>query len=62
MERQRPISCIVFFGVERIYGACEEENREIGCFNGAPRSNIALPAEGSVCFCKDEGRFANGNN
>ena len=52
----------VFFVVERIYGVYEENNCEIGRFNGAQRCNRKCIAEGSVCFCEDDGRFANGSN
>ena len=53
----------VFFVVERIYGVDEEKNCEIGRFDGAPKGNITRGMEeGSVCFCKDDGRFANGSN
>ena len=51
----------VFFVVERIYGAYEEKNCEIGRFNLDTGRRVRRQADESVCFCEDDGRFANGN-
>ena len=40
----------------------EENKGKIGRFNGATGRRVMRRAEGSVCFCKDDGRFANGSN
>ena len=40
----------------------EEKKGEIGRFYGATRKGVRGRQEGSVCFCKDDGRFANGSN
>ena len=51
---------IVFFEVERIYGAYEEKKCEISRFNGAFR-RVGRRAEGSARLCKDDGHFSNGS-
>ena len=40
----------------------EEKKREIGRFNGATGRRVTRQAEGSECFCEDDGRFADGSN
>ena len=52
---------IVCFEVEHIQGAYEKKKGKISCFNGATGRTAKEPAEGSVCFCEDDGRFSNGS-
>ena len=40
----------------------EENKGKIGRFNGATERRVMERAEGSACFCEDDGRFANGSN
>ena len=61
-ESKSPTSCIVFFEVEHIQRLYEESKGKIGGFNGATGSRGKRRAEGSVCFCKADVRFANGSN
>ena len=40
----------------------EENKGRIGRFSGATERRVMERAEGSECFCEDDGRFANGSN
>ena len=40
----------------------EENKGKIGRFYGATERRVMGRAEGSACFCDDNGRFTNGSN
>ena len=40
----------------------EENKGKIGRFYGATERRAMGRAEGSTCFCEDDGRFTNGRN
>ena len=40
----------------------EEKKGKIGRFKGATGRRAIETAEGSECFCEDDGRFTNGSN
>ena len=54
--------CFVSFVVEHIQRMYEENKGKIGRFNGATERRVMRRAEGSACFCDDNGRFTNGSN
>ena len=54
--------CIASFGVEHIKRAYEEKKGKVGRFNGATGRKVRRRAEGSACFCEDDGGFANRSN